>query len=378
MAQIVDYYSATAGGSSAMYYYQYADNTSTATRIYTGTPIQLPADYAARMVDTMYPLKSPSGWMHWYHIQDITPVYKTITDACTPPTSLSLNSQTKVLTITGGAGGDLNAWKGFGVGWRERKVNESTWGAWSTDTTVTTRTVSVTANAGMVRQYRVRTLGEAGSAYYSEYVLCSSLLNGNTAAGTPVILLPIAGASTCAGIAAFKVDCPKEPDGETMTLQRSVNGEAWTNVTTVASSGGVVYDTLALSIGTWTVKYRLMDASGASGSEDSITFTNAARNWPRTIEAGDVIASPTVSFVSDIRKMHELISLQRTFYGLSEMILPGTAGRFADVHKQLSAMQTAIDDCRVATGRAKYGFDEIKCFPTAQQITAIQLAVGQT
>ena len=75
MAQIVDYYSATAGGSSAMYYYQYADNTSTATRIYTGTPIQLPADYAARMEDTMYPLKSPSGWMHWYHIQDITPVY---------------------------------------------------------------------------------------------------------------------------------------------------------------------------------------------------------------------------------------------------------------------------------------------------------------
>ena len=63
----------------------------------------------------------------------------------------------------------------------------------------------------------------------------------------------------------IKVDCPKEPDGETMTLQRSVNGGAWTNVTTVASSGGVVYDTLALSIGTWTVKYRLMDASGASG-----------------------------------------------------------------------------------------------------------------
>jgi len=378
MAQIVDYYSATAGGSSAMYYYQYPDNTSTATRIYTGTPIQLPADYAARMEDTMYPLKSPSGWMHWYHIQDITPVYKTITDACTPPTSLSLNSQTKVLTITGGAGGDLNAWKGFGVGWRERKVNESTWGAWSTDTTVTTRTVSVTANAGMVRQYRVRTLGEAGSAYYSEYVLCNSLFNGNTAAGTPVILLPIAGASTCAGIAAFKVDCPKEPDGESMTLQRSVNGGNWTNVATVASTGGVIYDTLTMSGGSCTVKYRLMDASGTVGGEDSIAFTSVIKAWPRAIDAGDVIASPNVSFVNDIRKMHELISLQRTFYGLSEMKLPGAVGRFADVRQQMSAMQIAIDDCRVATGRAKYGFDELSGFPTAEQITQIHLAVGQT
>lgn len=378
MARIVDYYSAMAGGSSTMYYFQYADNTSAATRIYTGTPIQLPADYGARMVDTMYPLKSPSGWIHWYHIQNITPVYKTITDACTPPTTLSLNSQTKVLTITGGAGGDLNAWTGFGVGWRERKVNESTWGAWSNDTTVTTRTVSVTANTGMVRQYRVRTLGEAGSAYYSEYVLCNSLFNGNTAAGTPVILLPIAGASTCAGIAAFKVDCPKEPDGESMTLERSVNGGNWTSVATVASTGGVIYDTLTMSGGSCTVKYRLMDASGTVGGEDSIAFTSVIKAWPRAIDAGDVIASPNVSFVNDIRKMHELISLQRTFYGLSEMKLPGAVGRFADVRQQMSAMQIAIDDCRVATGRAKYGFDELSGFPTAEQITQIHLAVGQT
>ena len=57
MAQIVDYYSATAGGSSAMYYYQYADNTSTATRIYTGTPIQLPKKV----------LKLPSTRTNSYH-----------------------------------------------------------------------------------------------------------------------------------------------------------------------------------------------------------------------------------------------------------------------------------------------------------------------
>lgn len=378
MAQIVDYYSATAGGSSTMYYYRYADNTSQATRIYTGTPIQLPADYASRMVDTMYPLQSPAGWMHWYHIQNITAVYKTVTDPCTPPTALTLDSKTRVLSISGGTGGDLNAWTGFGVSYRERRVNESTWGAWSSDAVSTSRTVTVTANSGMVRQYRVRTLGEAGNAYYSDYVLCNSLLNGNTAAGTPVILLPLAGMQTCAGKAAFKVECPKEPDGESMTLQRSVNGGGWTAAASVSGDGGVVYDAIDVTGGAYTVKYRLVDPSGETGGEDSITFQNVIRVWARSIDAGDVIANANISFVNDIRQMHEVIGMLRAFYGLSEMKLPGTNGRFADVRDQLAAMQIAIDDCRVATGRARYGFDELKGFPTAQQIGQIRLAIAQT
>ena len=36
MAQVIERYRATAGGNSCMYYYRYADNTSAATRIYTG------------------------------------------------------------------------------------------------------------------------------------------------------------------------------------------------------------------------------------------------------------------------------------------------------------------------------------------------------
>ena len=191
MAQVVSHYTATVTGGATLYRYVKPDDTSTATRIYSGTQVKLPTDYAQRLTNRMYPLQSPTGWMFWYHLTGFAPVYTTVADTCTPPDTLDILNG--VLTITGGAGGDLNAWTGFGVSWRERRISESNWGEWSGDTVVTSRTVDVTATSGMVRQYRVRTLGEAGAAYFSAYTVCDMLVNGNAAAGTPVVLRPLSG-----------------------------------------------------------------------------------------------------------------------------------------------------------------------------------------
>lgn len=378
MAKVVDYYSATAGGSSTMYYYRYADNTSAATRIYTGTVIHLAADYGSRITNGMYLMRSPSGWIHWYHVQNIEPVYKTITDACTAPTALALDPSARVLAITGGAGGDLNEWTGFGVSWRERRINDSVWSEWSEDETVAGRSVTVTVNSGMVRQFRVRTLGAAGSAYYSDYVVCDTLLNGNTAAGTPVVLLPLSGLATCAAAVMVKIECPAEPDGDAMTLQRSLDGSAWATAANVSASGGLAYDLFSVFEGTHTLKYRLVDANGEAGGEDSITFSCVPCTWTRAIAAGDVIASREISFASDIREMLERVNLQRAFHGLSDLSLPGTVGRVGDWHSQLSAMQQAVNECRAAVGRAAWGFDEPSGWPSAQQINQLRTAIENT
>jgi len=63
MAKVIDCYAAEAGGSSTMYYYRYPDNTSEATRIYTGEPIYLAADYLSGMEGSMYRMVDPEGWI---------------------------------------------------------------------------------------------------------------------------------------------------------------------------------------------------------------------------------------------------------------------------------------------------------------------------
>lgn len=378
MAQVLKRYHANAGGSSTMYYYEYADNTSQATRIRSGEGFYLHKNYVSRETNGMYLMVEPSGWIYHYHVQNITPVYEITTDACTAPSAVTLDTASKVLNITGGSGGDLNNWTGFGVSHRDRAINSATWGAWSGDTVVTSRSISVSVSSGMVRQYRVRTLGDAGSDYYSSYVVCETLLNGNTAAGTPTILLPLSGMETCADRVAFRIECPPEPDGDNMTLQRSMDGGGWVSAASLSGTGGMVCDEVTLAQGSHTVRYRLMDANGETGGEDSITFRLGGLEWQRTISTGDVIANRQISFVADLHEMMERINQLRAFYGLQPAVLPGTAGRVAHWQMQLSAMQTALDECRTATGRSAYGFEQASGWPSAQQINQLRTAIANT
>ena len=378
MAQVLSHYAATVGGNSCMYYYAEAQNTSDATRIYTGTAVTLPVDYEARLTNRLYPTIDPGGWIYAVYFRNITPVYVTVTDPCTPPSALMLDAQAKTLAISGGSGGDLNAWTGFGICWRERKISSTEWGTWSDEAVVQSRTVQVTVSSGMVRQFRVRTRGAAGSAYFSAWVVCGALLNGNTAAGTPVILLPVSGASICALAPVVKVECPPDPDGDAMTLERSVNGGAWQAAAGLSGSGGTVCDAIAAEEGTYTIQYRLVDANGDAGGTDSVSFTRIGMTWKRALRPGEIIASREISFVADILEMQQRIDLIRAFYGMNEMVMPGTPGRFADWAAQLTAMQDAVDECRLLTGRGAYGFESPSAWPHAQQINMLRSAIETT
>lgn len=378
MAQVIDRYRAEAGGSSAMYYYQYADNTSAATRLYSGTVIYLHKDYADRITAGMYLMVDPSGWIPWYYVQNVKPVYKTVTDACTPPDKLTIDRTAQTLTITGGAGGDLNALTGFGVSFRERAISSSAWGEWSEDTVTAGRILSVSAGSGMVRQYRARTLGEAGSGYYSSYVICETLLNGNTAAGTPAVILPVSGMETIGASPTVRIDCPAEPVGDGMTLQRSLDGGGWTDAAALTGEGGTVYDTLSVEEGGHTVRYRLVDANGEAGGEDAISFVRSPANWSRAISPGDVIANREISFASDVRELMEKVNGMRAFYGMPAAALPGTPGRAGDWACQLQAMQTAAAECRAALQLADAAFEQPASWPRASQINQLRSAIENT
>lgn len=372
MAQVISQYSAVTTNRGYIFYL--ADGSTGGKQYEAGTVLRMPKDYASRITNSRYPVTSPmSGWMNWTYIGNIEPIYITTTDACTAPTSLSINTSTKILTITGGAGGDLNTFEGFGIQWRERDIAGTTWGSWSTETVSTSRSVSVTANAGKVRQYRVRTRGSAGSSYYSEWITCSTLLSGNTAAAAPTILLPAAEAVTASQTPVVVVSCSADSEGDQMTLKRKVDSGSYSDVTTVGGTGGTVYDKLpTLANGRHTITYKVVDVNGGESGEKSVTIVVGTAVWKRSIASGDVIANASISHVEDINEMLNAVNIQRLYYGLATIKLPGTLGRFADWGRQMEALLAATNECIAAAGQAVSQNETISAWPNAGNINLIR------
>lgn len=372
MAQVIDYY--TSSMNSRWYIYPDAYTMEGGVQYEAGTSLRLPANYGERETNGRYPVTSPmSGWLNFTYFNAITPVYKTITDACTAPTNVTINTSTKVMTITGGAGGDLNTFEGFGIQWRERDITGTTWGSWSTETVTASRTVSVTVNAGKVRQYRVRTRGSAGSSYYSAYVNCATLLSGNTAAAAPTILLPAAEAVTASQTPVVVVSCSADNEGDQMTLQRKIDSGSYAAVTTVGGSGGTVYDKLpTLANGRHTITYRVVDVNGGTSGEKSVAIVVGRAAWARTIASGTIIANATISHVADINELLNAVNVQRMYYGLATIKLPGTVGRFVDWGRQMDALLKGTNECLAAAGQPVTASDVSDVWPNAATINTIR------
>jgi hypothetical protein len=282
----------------------------------------------------------------------------------------------KQLTIAGGAGGDLNTFTGFGVSWRERNITGNEWGGWSTETVTTSRTVDVTANAGKVRQYRARTQGSAGESYYSDYVVCETLVSGNTAAKTPSILLPSNGAVSSSLTPVVVISCSADNEGDAMKLQRSIDGGEWMEVADVAGTGGTVYDQLpAQTAGQHTIRYKLSDINNAESAAVSVAIVISAATWTRTIAAGDIISNREISHIADINEMVAAVNVQRMYYGLDVIKLPGTVGRFADWKMQMQRMLDAVNHNIAAAGKKVIKTTVISVYPNAETINAIRKSV---
>lgn len=355
-----------------MYYYQYADGSGTKTRIYSGTVIYLAKNYKETASNSRWYMTSPAGWLNYTYCKEIEPVYETVTDQCTAPTSLAIDTVTKVMTITGGDGGDLNAFTAFGVSWRERSINSSTWGAWSEDEDVTGRNVSVTATSGTVRQYRARTKGSAGEKYYSAYTVADTLLNGNSAAGTPIVEVPTSGAITFCHSPSIRVQCPADPDGDMVTLHRSIDSGEWESLS--AFDGAVtIYDQPnALTNGTHTLRYKLVDSNGAESDADSVSFTVTGHSWGRAIAPGDVISNEQVSHRADIEELLAAVNSACAFYSVPDCVLEGVVGAFSDWRRQMEALENKLNECLLAANKGQYSFATVPGYPAAGVINEIR------
>lgn len=369
MAKVVENYSANL--TERGYIYSSPDIYSSKTQYESGTALTLPADYDQRMSDIFYPVNAPYGWVQWHIVGNITPNYKTVTDACSPPTSITLSGST--LTISGGAGGDLNTFQGYQISWRDANIGTSSYGAWSSDVTVsssnTTVTYGVSAPAGKTRQFRARTIGSAGGSYYSAYVTCGATLTGNTGPSAPAIYLPAGGAGTYSKTPVIKLMIQADADGDTLTIKRQIDSGGWTNITTQKS--GLYYDRLpSLGIGNHTIRYKAADSYAESGN-NSITITVVDHSWKRTITTGTVISNGSISHVADINEMLAAVNMQRAFYSMSAISLPGTVGRFGDWKAQMDRMLTSIKECGVAANLS-LSFNESPAYPTASTVNAIR------
>ena len=134
MARTLIHYTATAVGGATFYCYAQPDESSRAARLANGDALVLPAWYANEITGGMLRITQPrDGWIFSCNVSGIQPVYAVTVDPCTPPSLIALNPSTRLLTITGGAGGDLNTLTGFGISWRDRDLNSAEWGSWTAD-----------------------------------------------------------------------------------------------------------------------------------------------------------------------------------------------------------------------------------------------------
>jgi hypothetical protein len=124
-------------------------------------------------------------------------IYCNIT-ACLEPSTFALNTVVAENSVTlswnGAAGGAGNAITGYEIQFSDSNDN-STWGDWNT-----LITLSATATSGMIstsppttrgdyRRFQIRTLGSAGSSYYSGWRISANSVRKNILPTPPTILI---------------------------------------------------------------------------------------------------------------------------------------------------------------------------------------------
>lgn len=133
-----------------------------------------------------------SDWVESSVMLQATPITQVgaPTNAYVSPTNAETSS---TLFFSGATQGVYNTVSGYGYQYAD-SADGVTYGAWSSETTVATPdlsgsfSVNVPSTRGHYRKFRIRTRGDAGSQYYSNWYNLSTVLRKNTAPTAPTTL----------------------------------------------------------------------------------------------------------------------------------------------------------------------------------------------
>ena len=214
-------------------------------------------------------------------------------------------------------------------------------------------------------KYRVLTVDSFGVA---SGFMESGEIRRNRSPDTPSIICPNEGAVTLSTRPAIKAALGTEPDGQSQTLQMSVDGGAFLNIGTL--------HTLALAAGAHSLRVRSVDSFGALSAEMSRGFTVEALLWQRGISAGQFIAGATVSHRADISELLGKINTVRGYYGLAPIGLPGSIGAWAAWQGQMQSLQAALGECFMAAGKAAPAFAGVPAYPAAAVVNQLRTQLG--
>lgn len=231
--------------------------------------------------------------------------------ACGAPTACSVNQDIAegnvTLSWSGASGGTNNSISSYEIQYSDSS-NNSSWGAWSYLTTVSTTSssgsvsVAPPSTRGYYRRFQVRTCGTAGSSYYSGFKVSTNSVRKNIApvAPTSVIATPAtysnetinlswSGASgNTSPIKGFMIASKESTDNSTWT--------AWSVIATLnlSSSSGNYTPTVSrvpgtyTQFGVWTID--TLDSYSSEKISNSIFCNITACTAPTSF-----VVSPSVS-----------------------------------------------------------------------------------
>jgi len=266
-------------------------------------------------------------------IQSVAVNYTPIT-LCTAPTSVSvapsLCESEPTLSASGAAGGSANAITGYEIQYAE-SANGTSYGDWTALKTVSTTgaslstTVTLPSVRAYSRKYRLRTLGAAGSSYYSDWKETNAIKrNSLPTAPTSFTAAPEVYVS---GAIALTYSGATDPDGNLSThnIQFATKSgvEAWSGWSSL--SNGLTSHTPILTPGQ-SIKYRVRAVDALEAVSDWLESNACVKNTAP--------AAPTVNYPQAGKTIHNnrpriLITLGADPEGHLQKLLTGdfTASR---------------------------------------------------
>ena len=246
---------------------------------------------------------------------------------------------------------------------RRIQTAASGWGPWTnlnTNLQSTSMVDSPVVERGYRVQYRVRAHDNLGLT--SAYVESIQVIR-NSLPLVPVLVIPSDGDGIFNVRPIVRVQVSAEPDGTAQQLQVSVDGGAFTNLVSVASSGAVVSVQMpsALALGIHEIRLRMIDSLGAVSEAITVHVEVLATGYARVISKGAVVANESISHQSEIEQLYNQVNSIRSYYGLELIDVPalvgvhanlgaGNIGMFAAWGLQMKQLQEGIEQTWAVSG----------------------------